>query len=434
MHLKQSITYWSGLLCLGILSITTGSCRRDHEGVMEKHTITIENILDSKPLVESGTFKGAGNPPVIMPGQSVTIRFAAGKGQAISFAAMYGWSNDLFFAPDNPGIQLYGTDGQPMEGDVSSTIRLWDNGTRINQKPGMSVTHPGTAEATPQNIMEIKGTDAQGNTYLSASKLLKATLAYNGKSMFTLTLMNISGGTANETPISPGVWAISYAPGGNLLNPTPIYESGKPSDHGLTNIAEAGDNMPLSKYLTDMTGIFTPLSPVIVVVYQGNTNPIYQTGEADRGEGLKDLAQMGDPTMLAAALKKKPAVKAVYVLKEPSTTVLLPRTGSTAGGKVTQQLELSNGDRIAVATMYGLSNDWFFATKDDLKESAFVKENGDLSSSIGLYDDGTAVNQYPGAGQGGDPIQESKPIMAVPNPNEFTTLPAITKIIKVTLN
>ena len=102
MHLKQSITYWSGLLCLGILSITTGSCRRDHEGVMEKHTITIENILDSKPLVESGTFKGAGNPPVIMPGQSVTIRFAAGKGQAISFAAMYGWSNDLFLPQRTP--------------------------------------------------------------------------------------------------------------------------------------------------------------------------------------------------------------------------------------------------------------------------------------------------------------------------------------------
>jgi hypothetical protein len=54
-----------------------------------------------------------------------------------------------------------------------------------------------------------------------------------------------------------------------------------------------------------------------------------------------------------------------------------------------------------------------------------------------LFDDGTAVNQFPGAGitqfnLAGTPLNESKPISVVPNPNGFTTLPAISKIIKVT--
>jgi hypothetical protein len=48
------------------------------------------------------------------------------------------------------------------------------------------------------------------------------------------------------------------------------------------------------------------------------------------------------------------------------------------------------------------------------------------------------VNQFPGAGitqfnLAGTPLAESKPIAAVPNPNAFTTLPAIKNIIKVTV-
>jgi hypothetical protein len=234
-------------------------------------TITVQNVLQSKPLVESGTFKGMGTPPLILPGQSVSIEFSAAKGEAITFATMYGASNDLFFAPGNPGIKVYDASGNPIEGDVSAQVKLWDNGTRINQHPGATVTHPGTADN--KSVTEVNATDAQGNTYLPASELVKATLKYNGNSMFTLTLQNSSGGTANETPLSPGVWAISYIVGGNLLNAAPIFTTGQPSANGLTSIAEMGNNAPLSTYLSSITGIFTPLSPVLVVIYNGIDNP-----------------------------------------------------------------------------------------------------------------------------------------------------------------
>lgn len=412
------------------------ACKKDNDMPQaQTETITIENVLDSKPLVETGTFQGKGTPPVILPGQSTTFTFSAAKNQRLTFATMYGWSNDLFFAPANPGIKLYNDDGSPVTGDVSAQIKLWDNGTRINQKPGSAVMHPGAAESAAKNIKEVSGTDDYGNTYLAASQLMEVSLAYNGNSYFTVTITNKSGGTINETPFSPGVWTISYVAGGNQLLPEAIYSAGKLSANGLTNIAEMGDNAVLNTYLMGKTGIFTPLSPVLVVVYNGQQNPFFMTGENDRGEGLKDLAQKGNADILAATLRSKKGVKAVYVLKDATNTVLLPRIEGANGGKVSQMLSVVKGDRVAIATMYGFSNDWFFATAGNDWDAT---QKGDLSSSIGLWDDGTAINQFPGAGitqfnLAGTPLTESKPIQAVSNPNGFTTLPAINNIIKVTI-
>jgi hypothetical protein len=421
-----------------LLPVLFAACKKDNTATPpadsgQKSTITVENVLNSQPLVESGTFQSAGSSPLIFPGQSVTIQFSAAKGEALTFASMYGWSNDLFFAPANPGIQVYDANGTPIEGDVSSQVKLWDNGTRINQAPGASVNHPGVADT--KNITEINGTDAQGNSYLPASSLVKATLKYNGNSIFTLTLANTSGGTANQTPLSPGVWAVSYIVGGTLQNAAPLFTSGQPTVNGLTGIAEMGDNTQLSAYAKSITGIFTPLSPILVVVYNGIDNPIYKIGENDRGQGLKDLAQQGNADNLAAYLKGKPGIKAVYVLPAPTTKVLLPVIGKNAGGLVSQDIDVAKGDRLAIATMYGFSNDWFFASADNGVDPT-VK--GDISTSIKLFDNGTAIDQFPGAGitqfnLAGTPLKDSQPIAAVPNPNPFTTLPDITKIIRVTI-
>jgi hypothetical protein len=109
--------------------------------------------------------------------------------------------------------------------------------------------------------------------------------------------------------------------------------------------------------------------------------------------------------------------------------------GDMAGSQVTQEISVSKGDRLAIATMYGFSNDWFFASMGNGVDATMT---GDISTTIGLYDDGSAVNQFPGAGitqfnLAGTPLAESQPIAAVPNPNAFTTLPAIKDIIKVTI-
>ncbi|MET4140322.1 spondin domain-containing protein [Pedobacter sp. UYP1] len=434
MNLLQN--NWKWLIAATILPLTFTACKKDSvtPPATNKTTITVQNVLNSSNLVESGTFQGTGTPPVILPGQTISFRFSASIGQAVTFSSMYGWSNDLFFAPANPGIALYDQNKKPIEGDVSAQIKLWDNGTRVNQAPGANVVHPGIAENNA--ITEVSGKDAQGNTYLPASSLVKATLKYEGDSYFTLTLQNTSGGTANETPLSPGVWAVSYIAGGKLLNPAPIFTSGQPTANGLTQLAEAGNNAPLYAYIKSNTGIFTPLSPILVVVYNGIDNPIFKTGEKDRNEGLKELAQQGNATLLAAALQGRPGVKNVYVLPAPNSTVLLPMIGNQVGGSVSQELSVAKGDRIAIATMYGFSNDWFFASSENGSDAT---QTADISSSIKLYDNGTAVDQFPGAGNnqfnlGGATASQSNVIAGVPNPNPFTTLPAINDIIKVKIN
>lgn len=430
MSFTNKINRWS---VLALFPIAMVACKKDTMPTATQETITITNVLNSKALVESGTFQGVGSPAVILPGQSVSFSFAAAKGQAVTFASMYGWSNDLFFAPVNPGILLYDSSGNPIQGDVSSQIKLWDNGTRVNQIPGSGVGHPGVPES--KSISQISGTDAQGNNYLSASLLMKATLVYNGNSSFTITLQNTSGGTANQTPFSPGVWAVSYIVGGNLLNTNPLYTSGQFTANGLTNLCEAGDNIDLSTYILSNSGIFTPLSPILVVIYNGIANPIYTIGQNDAGKGLTALAQKGDASTLQAALLQTPGVKNAYILSAVGTKILLPKINGTTGSSVSQAISVVMGDRIAIATMYGFSNDWFFAS---IGNGVDATVKGDVSSNIALYDDGTAMDQFPGAGIGqfnlaGMPSVTNTKISVVPNPNAFTTLPSISNMVNVTI-
>ncbi|MCT2560354.1 spondin domain-containing protein [Chryseobacterium herbae] len=418
-------------LPFGLLSLMSvlafSSCSSDDDGEMavnDSAVITVENVIESKSLSQFGTFQNAGSSPVLNPGESTSFSFYAGKGQAISFAAMYGKSYDLFFAPANPGIKLYQDNGDPVTGNVSSQIRLWDNGTRVNQAAAAPFTPPGTAESPQLNVSEI----ALG---VPASQLLKAELTHDGGTKFTLKLTNTSGGTANETPISAGVWAVSHSSGTTIVKEDPIFSPGKLSANGLTDLAETGKVTPLTQYLTGITGPASAFSPVVVVVYSGNENPIFKTGENDRGQGLKELSQQGNADVLANFLKTKPGVKEVFVLKDPTTNILQPRINGSNGGKASQTISARKGDRIALAMMYAQSNDWFIAATNNGVDGS---TRGDISSIMGLFDNGTLMSSYPGAHIGSQPAQtESQPVQQLANPNQFNTLPSLPQMIKVTI-
>ena len=187
-------------------------------------TLTVENIVAPKLFVESGAFKNTGKSPVIQPGESVSFKFKAGKGQALMFTMMYGKSKDWFFASRQPGIKLFDAQGKAMTGDVSAQVKLWDNGTKV-----------GMTDAKESNpIMEVKGVDV--------AKLMKVMLAYDEPtSEFTLTLENTSAGTDNETPFSPGVWAVSTFDGSKLLAEKPFFTPGEKSNPEMTDIAQMGN-------------------------------------------------------------------------------------------------------------------------------------------------------------------------------------------------
>lgn len=390
-------------------ALTLFSCSDSNDDMMDmssQRTITFENVVIPKDFVQSGSFQGTGNPPIIMPGQSVSFKFNAGKAQALMFATMYGASKDWFFASQQPGIKLFDSNGNAITGDVSSSVLLWDNGTKDNMT--------GQPESKP--IMQVPN--------VNASQLMKLNLAFNdATSEFTLTIMNTSGGTANETPFSPGVWAVSNYNGSQLLNSSPFFTPNALSNPEITDIAQGGDITKMKTKLMANTGIITGLSPALVVVYRGEKNPIYELGKTDNGMGLKEIAQFGNVTQLQNSLKSLPNIKGVYVA---GSAPVSPEN------KIMASFKADPGDKIAYATMFGFSNDWFYANEQSIE--ANIK--GDLTSKTALFDSGTGVDQYPGAGNhqalfGGTPQAENTAISKVGNQYP---VPSVQNVIKITVN
>ena len=380
-------------------------------------TITVENVVSMKEFVQSGTFNA------VAVGESVSIQFHAGKGQRLMFATMYGYSNDIFFAPENPGLELFNSDGVAITGDVSSQIHMWDNGTRINEQPGSEVTHPGAVQTG--NVTKVETQDAQGNVYRPASELVKLNLSYDSTtSQFTLTITNNSNTAngVNQTPLSAGAWAVSNVLDGDLVKSEPFFKEGEKSSAQLTALAESGDNASLRTMIGEMTGTITTLSPVVVVVYTGDVNPIYELDKKDGNIGLKELAQKGDASKLKTSLEGMTNVRHVYVLGSNSIK---------PGEKVSGQFKAWENDKIAYATMFGYANDWFYANSEAIAASVI----GDLTSKTVLLDDGTGINQYPGAGNhqglfGGTPQAEDNVISKV---GTTYPVPSVANVIKVSV-
>jgi len=400
-------------LAFGIVA-TFGLSSCDDRDSMEnstEKTITFENVVTPKDFVQSGeipgvTFFAPAGHLVILPGESISITFSAGKAQALMFATMYGASKDWFFASKQPGIKLFDNSGNAITGDVSSQVLLWDNGSK-NDNTGQSENNP---IAQVPNVV--------------ASQLVKLNLAYNDvTSKFTLTFTNTSGGTANETPLSPGAWAVSNYNGTQLVNSAPFFTPNGLTNPEITDIAEKGNVDKMIAKLNTNTGIMTGLSPALVVVYSGDKNPIYELGKLDAGKGLKEIAQFGDVMKLQNSLKSLPNVKGVYIA---GSSPVAP------GAKVMTNFKSGNGDKIAYVTMFGFSNDWFYANE----QSIDANTKGDLTSKTSLFDSGTGIDQYPGAGNhqalfGGTPQSENVVISKVGN--QFPN-PPVQNVLKVTIN
>lgn len=116
---------------------------------------------------------GDTEPGPATPGKSYSFSFTAKPGDHLSFASMYVQSNDAFIAADS--LPLF-TNGQPMMGDVTSKIMLWDSGTEVNQEPFVGADqaprqagpNTGASEELPVQLMSAVG---DGFTYPAAAKV-----------------------------------------------------------------------------------------------------------------------------------------------------------------------------------------------------------------------------------------------------------------------
>lgn len=99
---------------------------------------------------------GADAPGPAGPGQAYEFTIEAHPGQYLTFATMFVQSNDWFFAPGAEGIALFDMDGNPISGDITDQISLWDAGTEVNQTPGEG------SDQAPRQATPNTGEDEMG--------------------------------------------------------------------------------------------------------------------------------------------------------------------------------------------------------------------------------------------------------------------------------
>jgi hypothetical protein len=143
----------------------------------------LEAALGSKVgVVSSGIFNtpaGAGGPGPVVPGASYEFQFSAFPGSKLSFATMFVQSNDLFYAPDEMGIALFGAYGNAVSGDVTSEVMLWDAGTEVNQRPGVGPDQPPRQAGANTGADEngAVGLVSDGYTYPDVSESIRVTIS-----------------------------------------------------------------------------------------------------------------------------------------------------------------------------------------------------------------------------------------------------------------
>lgn len=124
-----------------------------------------------------------GAPP-IAPGGAFEFEVEAAPDQRLSFATMFVPSNDLILAPGTDGIALWDGD-EPVAGDVTEAITLWDAGTEPNQEPGFG-SDQAPAQSSPDQgddeggvVRPISAVD-DGFDYPAVADTIRVTLTPDG--------------------------------------------------------------------------------------------------------------------------------------------------------------------------------------------------------------------------------------------------------------
>ncbi|HKQ18721.1 MAG TPA: spondin domain-containing protein, partial [Candidatus Eisenbacteria bacterium] len=98
-----------------------------------------EHCKGHEGVLSVGVFstpKGDAEPGPALPGKVYEFTVTANPGDRLSFATMFGQSNDLFYAPAEAGIALFDGKGRAVSGDMTAKLELWDAGTEVNEEPG----------------------------------------------------------------------------------------------------------------------------------------------------------------------------------------------------------------------------------------------------------------------------------------------------------
>lgn len=121
---------------------------------------------------------GGDKPSPILPGGVYEFSFTASEGMRLSMIAMFGQSNDLFYSPSR-ALDLFDGKGNPLTGDITDKLVLWDAGTEVNQAPGLGDEQgprqkgPNTGKAENGKVRLVQ----DGFNYPETKDVLRVTIA-----------------------------------------------------------------------------------------------------------------------------------------------------------------------------------------------------------------------------------------------------------------
>lgn len=384
-----------------VLGACTSSTIEPTESPRDVIRVTIENTTPFVASQSGGLVTPAG------PGDHWEISFDAGRSERLSFATELAESTDWFVAPSDRGLALYDANG-PVSGDVTDQLHLYSLGTKFPEELGIGAdtkNNQTSAQQGDQSSSTISITQiTDGAPYCPVtcemqfdvpklSDMLRATLTPTGPGTFTLHIENVSTETTLVTRLgtqavhfSPPVWAVHPVQLGS-----PIFRVHGTTDRSMIALAEDGDNSPIVAHLETITGEGTPLGNAVWAVHRDG-HPLYLAGEPDRGLGMEQLAEDGDATTIAASMAADPTISTSGALGAPFGVG--ERSPLYPGEAFVLFLAPQPGDRLSLATMFGTSNDWFFATASD--GVPFYNDDGTLvigEIPMELLDLGTEIDQ-----------------------------------------
>lgn len=221
----------------------------------------------------------------------------------------------------------------------------------------------------------------------------------------------------------------------------------------LSTAARAGDgpkttftvhleNVSTAATLRSSSGATAPApnSPGLWIVHTGE-GVLFARGKPDRGAGLERQAEDGDPAPLAASLAHARGVRALGIFDTPVGDAA---AGPALPGKAYHfSFEASPGQRLTLVTMFGQSNDVFYAPAEagiPLFERG-EPITGDITARLLQWDAGTEVNQEPGFGPDQAPRQarpdtgdaERSPVRHVEDVKDGFAYPPVGQVLRVTI-
>ena len=349
-------------------------------------TVMIENVSSAQRFFQHGVFNTpvGGTEGVLSNGEAYEFNFQAGR-------------------------RITGNDARPENnpGQANQTTRLsfvsmympskdWflgtnPNGVLLYGLDGRAISADGPVDITDQLKVWDAGTK-KGDTDEEDLAPVRQVEGTNATDLVTVTVSNvgteftvlITNKATNGVTFSPGVFGIHTVP-------TPIFGTNRSAlGDGLKELAEAGDPSVLDATMTRNEGLAVPLSSGVYTINDANTRPFLTTGQAASG-ALEQLAEDGVNGPLFNAIAVDGGIKA----KGRFDDNIAP------GESITFDVDnVAEGDYLNIITMMIQSNDVVY-TSQEVGIPLFVNGNafnGNARQYMVAYDAGTEVNEYPGAG------------------------------------